>query len=66
MDFSLELALEALENTEPAKETLLELVKQVSVESEGSITVLYGGKVSGDISASELVKNMISEGVEFV
>lgn len=55
-------ALSALTSTgDQLKADLLNLISQVSVHAEGSVTVLYSGKVEGT-NAWEIVNQMIAEG----
>ena len=58
-------ALEALatltSSGDALKADLLNLVKQVSVEAEGAVTVLYSGKVDG-VGSGDIIKAMLANG----
>lgn len=55
------LALESIESTALTPQALTDLVKQISVEASGSVTVFYGGKINGVDSAS-VIEAMVDAG----
>lgn len=62
MPYSLDQALLLLQTTELTPQALTNLAKQVSIEAEGAVTVLYGGKLPDGSSAGDAITSMVRNG----
>ena len=62
MPYSLDQALLLLQTTELTPQALTNLAKQVSIEAQGAVTVLYGGKLPDGTYASDAITAMVTHG----
>ena len=62
MPYSLDQAKVLLQTTERTPQALLNLVRQISVEATGSITVFYGGNLPDGSNATAVIGKMVEAG----
>ncbi len=64
MALTLNEALGVLNSLPETTSALMSLIEQVSVESTGSVTVLYSGKINDNIHSTDVVEDMLSRGMD--
>jgi Ca2+-binding RTX toxin-like protein len=62
MPLSLSQAFDALRTTELTPQALANLVKNISVEASGSVTIFYGGKTIDGADTTQVVSKMMAAG----